>query len=149
MIISMSAIDSLGRSFSVSFRGGTQQPRMVYFSYFSSYSHRIVVGVTSLGLELHISVIPINDYLRMINNQTWSPCASTIISQEGSFEFIIGKRGYHVILIDLRGDFNGTGYSLYYSFERTVQDDLVSDGLPLLTLGAILLALSYVMRMRR
>ncbi|MBS7618929.1 hypothetical protein KEJ25_10145 [Candidatus Bathyarchaeota archaeon] len=85
----------------------------------------------------------------MISNRTWSPLLSKIIEDTGLFEFNIQRRGHYVILVELKGNFNRTDYGLSYSFTRSVQDDLIEDALPLIALGVILLAFSFIFPRRR
>lgn len=150
MLISMIVTDLISNPSSLSLSAlKTKQTRFTYISYLGSYSHKIRVGASTPGVQLHIKVIPVEDYSRMISNRTWSPLLSKIIEDTGLFEFNIQRRGYYVILIELKGNFNHTDYGLSYSFTRSVQDDLIEDALPLIALGMILLAFSFIFQRRR
>lgn len=150
MLVSLAVIDSFGNPGSESITmHGTRQTGFVYLSYFGSYWHRIATGVSAQNVRLHVSVISIGDYMRRINGQPWSPMNSTIIAGTGLFEFEPQRRGYYVLLVELEGEFERTDFALFYSYSRSVQKDLLGDGMVLIALGAALLALSYVVFPRR
>lgn len=150
MLASMVMTDLVGAPFSTSLGvAKTKKTEFTYLSYLKSYLHRIRVGVSSPGVKLHVSIIPIGDFLKMVTNQTWYPLESTTIDGAGLFEFKLQKRGYYVILVELEGDFESTDYGLSYSFTRSIQDDLIKDGVPLIALGVILLAFSFILPRRR
>jgi hypothetical protein len=144
IVASLIAIDLFGKAGSDSISDlRTNRHEYVFLSYLGSYSHAINIGASHPGIRLRIATIPIGEYSRITNNQTVSLFNSATIDGAGLFEFDLRKRGYYVISVELEGEFDRTDFSIFYSFTRSIQYDLLTDALPLLVLGMALLVLSF------
>jgi len=150
MLMSTVAIDLFGNAGATSIVAqGTRQREYAYLYYLGSYSYAINVGASHAGTKIYVAAVPIGDYWRWINNQTVPPFNSATIDGAGLFEFEPQKRGYYVISVKLQGEFDKTDFSFFYSFTRMIQPELLTDGLPLVALGVVLLVLSYAVPTKR